>query len=84
MTNAEILIQILHEVTGRPKRHVRRWVKLIRPMTGDNGRALDRKLSPAEAEDLLSRLRAEKPGIARWLIEGATEWQIGKATSTHH
>lgn len=72
MTNQTIMIQILHEVTGRPKKELHRLIKSFRAGLPDQGRGFDKKLTPAEAEDLLNQLRKEKAGILAWLIEGAT------------
>lgn len=68
MTNQDVLVQILHEVTGRPKKQVRKIVEATRSALPDRGRKYDEHLPPAEAEQLLTSLRTEKEGILAWLV----------------
>ena len=69
MTYGEVMIQILHEVTGRPKSVFREITAMIQQAYPGQHR-LDAELSPDEAAKLLDELRQEKPGILNWLIEG--------------
>jgi hypothetical protein len=73
MTNQGVLIQILHEVTGRSKKEVRLIVEVLRFTLSDRGQRFDEELTPTEAEDLLTQLRAEKDGILSWLVSGARD-----------
>lgn len=71
MTNQDVLVQILHEVTGKPIKQVRRIVKAVRSALPDRGRKYDQRLTPDESEKLLAELRTEKEGILAWLVNGA-------------
>ena len=71
MTTQTIMVQILHEVTGHPKKELRRLMKSIRAGLPDQGRGFDREHTPDEAEELLNKFRQERAGILRWLHEGA-------------
>jgi hypothetical protein len=79
MTNQDVIVQILHEVTGKTKKQVRRTVKAARSALPDRGRKYDRILPPAEAERLLAELRADKVRVLAWLFEGATEARLDMA-----
>lgn len=76
MTNQDIMIQILHEVTGKPKKEVRRIVKALRSALKDKTREMDEERPAAEAEALLAKLRTEKEGILAWLVSGAMEARL--------
>lgn len=65
MTRREIIIQILSEVSGKPKSFVREVVDIV-PVSD----AMDSELPKGEAEAVLNQLRQEKAGILNWLIEG--------------
>ena len=70
MTNKDVLIQILSEVSGKPKSEVESLFENIKgnmPL----GNKMDKELSDQDAEKLLSNLRKEKSGIMDWLIQGA-------------
>ena len=68
-TNADVLVQILTEVTGRPRRGVQAIIDPIATGLGPQS-TLNAMLTEAEAEALLADLRQEKAGILRWLQEG--------------
>lgn len=65
MTRRDVLVQILSEVSGKPKEFVCNVVGVVPPSP-----AMDDQLPDGEGEELLERLRREKPGILNWLIEG--------------
>lgn len=65
MTQREIIIQILSEVSGKPKLFVREVVGIV-PISD----AMDSELPKDEADAMLNQLRQEKAGILNWLIEG--------------
>lgn len=79
MTKQELMVQILHEVTGKPKKEVKKIFKAVRSALPDRGRKFDQTLTPAEATDLLTKLRAEKEGILVWLIQGGFEARLDLA-----
>ena len=68
MTNQDVMLQILHEVTGEPKSRFRPAIEMSKALCLSH--RFDEELSPAEAEKLLKELRQEKVGILNWLIEG--------------
>lgn len=68
MTNADILLTILSETTGRPRATFRPALDAMRRQSGHR---LDERLTDAEAERLLAQLRREKAGIWRWIAQGA-------------
>lgn len=59
------MIQILSEVSGRPKSLVCRVME-VAPVSKE----MDDELPDGEGERLLERLRQEKAGILNWLLEG--------------
>ncbi len=71
MTYKEIFIQILSEVSGKPKKELSDLLTIIR--STHPGGKWDNVLSQKESDDLLNKLRKEAPGILRWLYEGAAE-----------
>lgn len=71
MTNKDVFIQILSEVSGKPEQEVADLLTTLR--RAHPGGKWDNELSENEAEKLLITLRAKAPGILRWLIEGAME-----------
>lgn len=81
MTTQDVIVQILHEVTGKTKKQVRRTVKAARSALPDRGRKYDLVLPPAEAERLLAKLRTEKVGILAWLFKGADEARLAMAAN---
>lgn len=83
MTNQDIMIQILHEVTGKPKKEVRRMVKAVRSALKERGRGFDKERPAAEAEELLAKLRTEKEGILAWLVSGAVEANLERMRTSN-
>lgn len=81
MTHKEIFIQILHEVSGKPKNELSDLLESIRSV--HPGGKWDNVLSDEESEKLLNDLRKEAPGILRWLIAGAAEVERHSSTSVH-
>ena len=73
MTKAEIFIQTLSEVSGRPKDEIAEMLKAMRKARP--GGKWDDEVPPAEAEKLVNDLRAEVPGILAWLVRGGIEAQ---------
>ncbi len=71
MTNRDVMVQILHEVTGKPKKQVEKIVKALRFSLPDKCHKYDQRLTPDESEKLLTELRTEKEGILAWLVNGA-------------
>lgn len=69
MTKAEIFVQIISEVSGKPKHELQEMFSDIRK--ANPGGKWDEKLSDIEAEKLLTELRTEAPGIFNWFLEGA-------------
>jgi len=59
MTNAEIMTQVLSEVTGRPKAELAAIVEATKQYAPVRTK-LDEELSPEESERLLNALRQEK------------------------
>lgn len=69
VTRGEIIIQILCEVSGRPKSELDGLADIIR-RKAPNSR-WDESVSDDEAAKLITELRAEGPGILAWLVQGA-------------
>lgn len=65
MSNRDVMIQILTEVSGKPRGFV---VMVINTVPWSE--SFDRELSDDEAETLMGQLRQEKAGILNWLISG--------------
>ncbi|CCK81230.1 hypothetical protein [Desulfobacula toluolica] len=70
MTYQDVLIQILSEVTGKPKTEVGNLFDAIKT-TIPPGHKFDEELPPEKAKKILSDLRKEKSGILTWLAQGA-------------
>jgi len=69
MTRAEVFIQILSEVSGRPKTEVAELLNSIRE--AQPGDKFDEDLPDKDAALLMAELRKEKDGILIWLLDGA-------------
>ncbi len=72
MTRADIFIQILSEVTGRPKAELASLLAMFRSVYP--GGRWDDVLPDNEAQALLEGLRKEKEGIRAWLAKGAQQF----------
>jgi len=68
MTNGDVFIQILSEVTGQPEENVGFLVELAKKHNPHHG--FDKELTPDEAQEMLQALRKEKNGIIQWLAQG--------------
>ena len=71
MTYAEIFIQTISEVLGKSKQEITKLLSTIRK--AHPGGKWDKIIPDKDAEKLLTELRAEAPGILRWLVQGAME-----------
>jgi len=69
MKRADIFIQILSEVSGRPKHEIAELLSAIRQ--ANPGGKWDEEIPENELEQLVNELRGEAPGIMDWLIKGA-------------
>ncbi len=73
MTFRDIFCQILSEVTGRPKIYMAELLDvffLLHPVPN----RFDEEIPEEQAQEMLSDLRKEKPGIMNWLIEGNKDY----------
>jgi phage/plasmid-associated DNA primase len=77
MTRADIMAQILSEVTGKPKDQVTNLLERFKEIFSDTFK-FDEELSDEEAEQTLQKLRKEKSGILNWLLEGT--YRVHKRT----
>lgn len=71
MTNQEIFIQIISEVSGKSKQEIAELLSVFRKT--NPGGEWDKIIPDKDAEKLLNDLRAEAPGILAWLIKGAMD-----------
>jgi hypothetical protein len=67
MTRAEIFVQLLSEVTGKPKEELADVLAQVRETLPDG--KWDEDLPPAESEKLLNELRPEGSGILELLMQ---------------
>lgn len=74
MTNKDVIVQVLHEVTGKPEKLTIDVLHDFASAHPGSQSGFDRSMSDAEAEQLLSELRKEKSGILNWLLQGNTEY----------
>ncbi len=74
MTNRDVMVQILHEVTGKPKELIGDVLHDFAAAHPGSQSGFDRSISDAEAEQLLNELRKEKSGILNWLLQGNAEY----------
>lgn len=81
MTYQEIFIQIISEVSGKPKKELSELLASIRKL--HPGGKWDVEIPDSESKELLNKLRGEAPGILRWLAEGAQEVSRFESKSTH-
>lgn len=65
----EVFIQILHEVSGKPKEFIDDLLNAFLVSTGAKHK-FNEEISDEEYETLLKGLREEKEGINAWLIKG--------------
>lgn len=69
MTRGDVFIQILSEVSGKPKESVFELLEFFKS-TIPGQHKFDEELPDGEAEALLTGLRQEKEGIKAWLMTG--------------
>jgi len=77
MKRRDVCIQILHEVSGRPKEFVEAMFDAsinLAPPAGQ--KKYFEEISDKEYEDLLNGLRQEKEGIADWLMRGNLDFVL--------
>lgn len=78
MKRRDVFIQILHEVSGRPKAFIETILdSFLAAIPSKNN--FDEKISDAEYEDMLNGLRKEKEGILAWLIRGNLSWILNNS-----
>ena len=81
MTRAEIFIQIISEVSSKPKQEIADVLTSFRK--ANPGGRWDESIPAGEAEKLLDSLRKEAPAILAWLVKGAGE-VAGNESNTCH
>lgn len=71
MTNREIMVQILSEVSGKSKKEISELFDIA----GNKfpGAKLNDEVPDHEAKKLMAKLREESSGILMWLTQGALE-----------
>lgn len=82
MTYQEIFIQIISEVSGKPRDEIAGLLGAFRRANPTAGK-WDKEIPADEAEKLLASLRAEAPGILAWLVQGAMEVARFESDTTH-
>ena len=70
MTHREIMIIVLSKVTGKPKEVVGEMFESMIEVRPEMRATLDEQVPEAEAQELLTKLRAAKAGILNWLLDG--------------
>lgn len=69
MKRRDVFIQILHEVSNKPKAEIEKMLDdWLKANPGPN--KLDEEMSAVEYERVIGGLRKQKEGIARWLMSG--------------
>jgi len=68
MTYCDVLIQILHEVTGKSKQGLSAVFDLFKA-TAPEDTKLDEELSAEKAEELLAGFRKEPSGVLAWYVK---------------
>lgn len=74
MTKKDIFIQILSEVSGKPKNHLEAFTDQLEHVFGPGN--WEEELPEKDAQELLVKLRSEGPAIMVWL---ANKSQVFKA-----
>ncbi len=72
MKRRDVLIQLLHEMSGKPKGEIEREMGLL--VDPDPG--LDTEISITEYEQMLKTFRKEKDGIFNWSIPGLQRFRL--------
>jgi len=70
VTNLDVLVRTVSEVTGRSEDYVRMVALTTFEVAGTDTSKLMQEIPDEEAERLLSGFRKEKAGILNWLLEG--------------
>jgi|GEM_PF-3188123 hypothetical protein len=78
MKQGDIFIQIIHEVTGKPKEFAAEMLEIFKSMIPGPTK-FDEEISDEEAESLLIELRKEKEGIAKFIIDGYLRFFLRKS-----
>lgn len=68
MTNADVMVQILSEASGKPKSEFAAMLACFPP---EKRGQLDKELTDDEAKRLIESLRQEQSGILAWMVKGA-------------
>lgn len=83
MTRADIFIQILSEVSGKPKEEISTLLEVFNAaFPGPN--KFDEELTDDAAQKLLEGLRKEKDGIRQWLMEGYLQFVLASKPPAGH
>lgn len=83
MTRSDIFIQILSEVSGKPKDQVSDLLVAFRKTFPGKDR-FDDELPDQEAQQLLAGLRKEKEGIRAWLNSGLQQFLLRMSPPQGH
>lgn len=85
MTNFDIISKIISEASGKPLEEVELMTDAIVEMAGMYGKIYE-EVPEDKAQALLAQLRANLPGVKRWLVEGRlmVEADIAKAEGKMH
>jgi hypothetical protein len=75
MKRRDVFIQILHEVSGKPKEFIDDILDAFLLSSGAATR-FDEEISFAEYEATLTGLRKEKEGIKAWLMKGNLDFVL--------
>ncbi len=76
MTYGDVFMQIVAEVSGKPKENFAWMYEHIQRFP--IGTDFDKELTDEEAEALLENLRKEKDSIRAWLIKGGFMDELGE------
>ena len=69
MTNFDVFAQIISEASGKPLEEVKSMTDVILKMAGSSGKMYE-TIPDEKAQEMLTKLRSELPGVRRWLVEG--------------
>ncbi len=83
MTRGDVFLQILHEVSGKPKEFLSDILEAFKSAVPGQHK-FDEEMSDADGEKLLAQLRMEKEGIRQWLIKGYLQVVLDKAEPHGH
>lgn len=81
MTNGEIKIEVISELTGDPKEKVASVVNLMREVLGDLvNKELDTELTPREADNFRRNLKNDNELIT-WYKQGLHHYAVWHSTN---